>query len=539
MKSHRDQLREIRGALLVSNAKDIPTHPSAWVKDGEDHINVSKNGATDLGRWLSSNYAFDFNHPVLASFRSLDNLSAFIRMSTFDDRVRSQGNFGKVKEMVQAAGGYLKNTVNYRAIMIHSLYLRVLANERLMHQLITSTLPFDSYTQQEGTGLRQRFEPLLFMVSGLRDIRDAVKERRELTKRSLHIDSGEVYEDLLIRLTGGYNHEVVAGLIDKYVAQRWEAYDNWVEAQARRAEKERVAEERKASKAEAKIEEVGGVSDSVIRSSEAPKPGSNTKIGTRWHNSETNETMIYIQLTDEKIWVTVTELLTKGFINAVSKTLVTGMDFLNGPVPDIAELTNGELSISRIWEECWKIYNPLTRSFSYPVMEAIDSPVTFTKVQPERFKKAKEDRRKVATEAEIAELASIPAAAIAAVDESVAVQVKVDDTCNILDTSHVEAVAAIEDQPALDESFSITAAGSADGQTSTSSAVEILQAHDAMVHRLEEQPEIVSQSPEPVSAETLAEIENDLQKVEEIVADEAPVVVADVNAELAQFQNAG
>lgn len=511
-KSHRDQLREIRGALLVSNAKDIPTHPSAWVKDGEDHINVSKNGATDLGRWLSSNYAFDFNHPVLASFRSLDNLSAFIRMSTFDDRVRSQGNFGKVKEMVQAAGGYLKNTVNYRAIMIHSLYLRVLANERLLHQLITSTLPFDSYTQQEGTGLRQRFEPLLFMVSGLRDIRDAVKERRELTKRSLHIDSGEVYEDLLIRLTGGYNHEVVAGLIDKYVAQRWEAYDNWVEAQARRAEKERAAEERKASKSEAKIEEVGGVSDSVIRSSEAPKPGSNTKVGTRWHNSETNETMIYIQLTDEKIWVTVTELLTKGYVNSVSKTLVTGMDFLNGPIPDIAELTNGELSITRIWEEGWKIYNPLTRSFSYPVIEAVDAPVTFTKVQPERFKKAKEDRRKAATEAEVAELASIPAAAIAAVDESVAVQVKVDDTCNILDTSHVETVAVVEDQPALDESFSIAA------EPAVEQAAEVVEA--------------------PIVHEEIGVAEQ-LAQVEEIVENEAPLDVAGLNAELASYQNAG
>lgn len=517
-KSHRDQLREIRGALLVSNVqKDIPTHPSAWVKDGEDHINVSKNGNTDLGRWLSTSYAFDFNHPVLANFRSMDNLSAFIRMSTFDDRVRTQGNFGKVREMVQAAGGYLKNMVNYRAIMIHSLYLRALANERLLHQLITSSLPFDSYTQQEGTGLRQRFEPLIFMVAGLRDIREALKNRRELTKRSLHVDSGEVYEDLMIRLTGGYNHDCVADLINRYVAERWEAYDNWVVMQARRAEKERVAEERKSIRSETKIEEVGGVSNSVIHSSQAPLPGDNTKVGTRWHNPETNETMVYIQLTDEKIWCTVADLQAKIFINSVSKTLVTGIDFLNGAMPNVSELTNGELTLEAIWEDGWKIYNPLTRGFAYPVKETVDAAIAFTKVQPERFKKAKEDRRKAATEAEVVELAGVPAAAIASVGESDAVQVKVDDNCNVLDTSHVEMVAVVEDQPALDETTSAAAE-----EVQVSRGVEIVIEHDAMLHRLEQ--------PVEVSVEEKTE-------VEEIVKTESPVDVSSVNSELASYQD--
>ncbi len=111
----------------------------------------------------------------------------------------------------------------------------------------------------------------------------------------------------------------------------------------------------------------------------------------------------------------------------------------------------------------------------------------------------------------------MPAAAIASVGESDAVQVKVDDNCNVLDTSHVEMVAVVEDQPALDETTSAAAE-----EVQVSRGVEIVIEHDAMLHRLEQ--------PVEVSVEEKTE-------VEEIVKTESPVDVSSVNSELASYQD--
>lgn len=254
----KDQMRKQAPALLRSTARPtgIMLHPSSWKGDGEDHINVSSSARTTIGQWLHGRNSNPFNHPLLGHFRSIDNLSFFIRSVNIDDRVRTMENFNMIRQLVEENGGFRASTPNFKAIMVHSIWLRILDNPTLIKEIVESTLPFDSYRINSETKVRQRFEPAAYLCRGYEEIRKALVERRDpnlvqfLDKKPSDSRDVDIYLDIMQILTGGHYGMNAGEIVSKYAAMCWEKYDQYVvnaaEDAERRAAKKRL--QRKAAK---------------------------------------------------------------------------------------------------------------------------------------------------------------------------------------------------------------------------------------------------------------------------------------------------
>ncbi len=254
----KDQMRKQAPVLLRSTARPtgIMLHPSSWKGDGEDHINVSSSARTTIGQWLHGRNSNPFNHPLLGHFRSIDNLSFFIRSVNIDDRVRTMENFNMIRQLVEENGGFRASTPNFKAIMVHSIWLRILDNPTLIKEIVESTLPFDSYRINSETKVRQRFEPAAYLCRGYEEIRKALVERRDpnlvqfLDKKPSDSRDVDIYLDIMQILTGGHYGMNAGEIVSKYAAMCWEKYDQYVvnaaEDAERRAAKKRL--QRKAAK---------------------------------------------------------------------------------------------------------------------------------------------------------------------------------------------------------------------------------------------------------------------------------------------------
>lgn len=270
--SLRDQLQS-HGVLLIKT-QGLPSHPSQWKGDGVDHINVAMNAATQIGKWLNGRNSHTFQHPILGQFRTIENLSLFIRSESHADSIRMMENFSKIRDLISRSGGLRKMTPNYRAIMVDSVYIRVLQNEALMKLIIDSELPFDSYSVNPATMLRQRFEPAAFLCAGYTEIRNALKERRSPSLLRF-LDNGvnknaDIYEGVMNQLTGDAYQGNAAEIIARFEEKRWMAYDAWCDRQASRAAQAAEAKAKKEAKAAAPVEapapviqEVAGVMSSM------------------------------------------------------------------------------------------------------------------------------------------------------------------------------------------------------------------------------------------------------------------------------------
>lgn len=233
MNSHREQLKNVRAALVSRGVgSGFPFTPAGWKKEGEDHINISTSSSEVLGRMLSIRNTIPFTHPVLGDFSSLNSLWYFIRAKNPCDELRSYSNFAQMKYFFKTnCGGERLHVPMFRAMILHSCYVRILQNEDLTHRMIQSKLPFDSYSIIRESGLPQRFEYTLWFVRGHEEIRKALQERREPDFKEFYdgkLVNDNIYYQFLLELIGD-PERVVTPDLSGWTEYRWSKYDAYVE----------------------------------------------------------------------------------------------------------------------------------------------------------------------------------------------------------------------------------------------------------------------------------------------------------------------
>lgn len=254
-----EQLLDVRKMVPNRGNYSVPrfSHPANWTEDGVDHINVSSISKTTLGKLLNTRNSTYFKHPILGNFRTLDNLSAFLRMNNYNDGVRVMDNFRKLRDYVQEIGGWRKETVNYRALMLHAAYLRILQLPELMKMVMENKLPYDSYMETEGSGVRTRYEPAMFLCRGYEIIADALAARKSLDispflDKQPPAASFDLYADLLNELA--VNYEGNAGeIITAFEEKCWKRFDEMMQEKAAVEQAEKERRERKAEARRAKL----------------------------------------------------------------------------------------------------------------------------------------------------------------------------------------------------------------------------------------------------------------------------------------------
>ena len=205
--SYREQLKAVTPFLLLKTTG--PSTASAWKKDGEDHINISRHAQTDLGYRLDFDHPRGFDHPMLGSFRSLNSLFYFLRAKEPNDYIRNVIR-GELREFVfDHCGGVYPTFPNYKAVMMHSAYIRIKSLTGYMKTLIDSTLPFDHY-RELASGIRERNETTPWLVAGYEEIRKALKENREPDFSVLMVKrEPAMYTSVIKRLNPNYDPAAV------------------------------------------------------------------------------------------------------------------------------------------------------------------------------------------------------------------------------------------------------------------------------------------------------------------------------------------
>jgi len=233
------QPRLRRGPALPA----LPMNASQWGRDGEDHININSQANTEIGKYLSIRAIKRFDHPILGHFVSLNSVWSFAKARNHADKIRTLENPFKLREFMRACGGEHHSVINFRVILLHTAYLRLLTNPSMMHALIHSELPFDSYTVL-GSGLRQRNDYSSWFCRGYEEIRRALKEQTEPNLRSFFDSESrelrDIYIDLLIRVNGGSSDGIQVQNLDDWVAARWDTYTVQQEKKRQKAQQAHV-----------------------------------------------------------------------------------------------------------------------------------------------------------------------------------------------------------------------------------------------------------------------------------------------------------
>ena len=196
-KSPREQLLDVRSALVGGQKPRIPTNASSWEADGVDHINISRYGKTPLGKMLDMDHIRNFEHPLLGPFKTMNSLWFFLRARQPNDHIRVLNNPELRGFVFNSCGGVKSGVPNFRAVVMHAAYLRIKAFKDITRLMIESELPFDSYKTLQ-SGIRVRFEHTLWVVNAFEEIRKALKEDREPNFAHLmDRDAQDIYSGVL------------------------------------------------------------------------------------------------------------------------------------------------------------------------------------------------------------------------------------------------------------------------------------------------------------------------------------------------------
>lgn len=114
-------------------------------EDGVTHINAHITGVTKLGRYLSPPFQTSttptFHHPMLGSFRTVENLWLYLNTGG-QDRMRYMAP-GRARELAKL--GKTFKCLQFRELLIDGVILHLRNNSSFEKMMIDSELPFDYY----------------------------------------------------------------------------------------------------------------------------------------------------------------------------------------------------------------------------------------------------------------------------------------------------------------------------------------------------------------------------------------------------------
>lgn len=165
-KSLHDQLKQIQPAFKHKQYRAE--------NEGVDHINILKDGQS-LGKFLDCTSRTPFKHSIFGAFESIEGFWLYIKSTTRDDCLRYASGPMLKRHSKKLE---LQKVVNFRAIIMDTIWQKVKQHHTKSKQLKQSTLPFDCYfINQSGVVVRPSF--FKWLIEGITEIRSALVENRE------------------------------------------------------------------------------------------------------------------------------------------------------------------------------------------------------------------------------------------------------------------------------------------------------------------------------------------------------------------------
>jgi hypothetical protein len=116
----------------LSNYQDTP---NAFGGELQDHINISQESKTQIGKLLDPEYIFPFTYPHIGRFTSVFGLWQWLQNSTHSDSFRVLSPL-EIKRILHVTPDIKTNFVkNFRAIIAYSTWLKVKKSRQAMFEL--------------------------------------------------------------------------------------------------------------------------------------------------------------------------------------------------------------------------------------------------------------------------------------------------------------------------------------------------------------------------------------------------------------------
>lgn len=128
--------------------------PNSFTQEGVDHINISSQSKTHLGKLLDPSYFKVVNYPHIGKFNSVLNLWYWLKAKDMDDRLRKYTGV-RLKKVVETID--TKSIVpNFKAIIAYATYLKLKDYPTAIQELKTldPAIEFTSYYTPRGSLVR-------------------------------------------------------------------------------------------------------------------------------------------------------------------------------------------------------------------------------------------------------------------------------------------------------------------------------------------------------------------------------------------------
>ena len=154
--------------------------PNNVGKEGTDHINISIQSETRLGKLLDPAYLKTINYRYVGKFNSVLSLWYWVRSPSLDDNFRRLT--GQKLKMYAEANGVFGNYVpNFKAIVAKATWIKIKGYPNVLKEIreLDEKTKFYSYHVVKASGVRICTNYAAMIIEVVEEIVKAVKEGRE------------------------------------------------------------------------------------------------------------------------------------------------------------------------------------------------------------------------------------------------------------------------------------------------------------------------------------------------------------------------
>lgn len=154
--------------------------PNDYGKEGDDHINLSIQSSTRLGKVFDPAYLKVIDYPFIGKFCSVFSLWCWLKADVIDDSLRRLTG-PQLRKHMQYKKMAMSSVPNFKAIIAYATWMKLQDYPNLIEEIkkLSPDIKLLSYDIVRGSELRvcTKYAPLI--ISIVRELISAVQEERE------------------------------------------------------------------------------------------------------------------------------------------------------------------------------------------------------------------------------------------------------------------------------------------------------------------------------------------------------------------------
>lgn len=153
--------------------------PNNFGKEGTDHLNISIQSSSPVGRMLDPGYCCNFDHPHLGRFKSVLALTYWLKSPTKDDAIRNLKGH-RLKRYIAEHKLHGIRLPNYYDIVARATWIRLMSRPDIVQRIkeLPDDLELVSYYTDKLSGVRITTNYARSVVKISKELIEAIKEDR-------------------------------------------------------------------------------------------------------------------------------------------------------------------------------------------------------------------------------------------------------------------------------------------------------------------------------------------------------------------------